>query len=190
MRKVRVWRRWYEDHAMPRKLFFSGTIAGLMLVLLIGTQFTSKKSDIPNSELNNAEDIGNDVSVSMTSKQYNPKKQYMLLKFKVATTTDTAINLNKIKFTATTVSKAGKPKYRVLPFADMPKGSTQEEADSMQGSNNVFVVILTHLKPGFRAVQIQVDNKRQKLIRPLMTLIVPMSKVIVHQILKVIQILK
>lgn len=130
-----------------------------MIVLLIGTRFTPQKSDIPNSELNNAEDIGDDVSVSMTSKQYNQKKRYMLLKFKVSTSAGTAIDLNKIKFTATTVGKAGSPKYRVLPFADMPDNSDLDANDSMQGSNNVFVVVLTHLKPGFRAVQVQVDNK-------------------------------
>lgn len=159
MQKMRIFRRWHEDHAMQRKLIITGTLAGLMIVLLIGTRFTPQKSDIPNSELNNAEDIGDDVSVSMTSKQYNQKKRYMLLKFKVATSSNTAIDLNKIKFTATTVGKAGKPKYRVLPFADMPDASDPDGTDSMQGSNNIFVVILTNLKPGFRAVQVQVDNK-------------------------------
>lgn len=142
--KMKSFHDYWVEHSMQRKLIFVGVIAGMMALLVIGTKLVPEKSKFADSPMNSALSFGQNGSatVKMTGRKYNEDKQYMVINFTVAPDNGAAIDPDNISFKAVTINSAN-VKYQVLPLAD-----------------NHFVVMLTGLEKGYKAVQITATNKQ------------------------------
>lgn len=138
---------WYVEHAMERKLFISGTLVLMMVALLIGTRLTPSKSKFADSRLNQAEAFGenNSATITMLSRQYNAKEKFMVIKFRVANQSNQIIDPKNINLKAQLLD--GKTAtYQVLPLA-----------------NNNFVMVVSNLNKGYRAIRVVAKNEQPDL---------------------------
>lgn len=138
---------WHTEHTMQRKLIISGSLVAIMALLLIGTQTAPKQSRFTNTPLNTQESFGQNSSatIAMTSRKYNAKKHFMVVKFQVQASGSQVINPRAIKLSASTLEKQD-ASYQVLPLA-----------------NNNYVMVISNLKSGYQAIQIVAENKNPDL---------------------------
>ncbi len=146
-KKLAKFYEWHTEHAMQRKLIVSGTLVAIMAALLIGTKTAPKQSRFTNTPLNTQESFGQNSSatIAMTSRQYNAKKHFMVIKFQVQASSGQVINPRSIKLNASTLQHQD-ASYQVLPLA-----------------NNSYVMVISNLKPGYQALQIVATNKNPDL---------------------------
>lgn len=146
-KKLAKFYEWHTEHAMQRKLIVSGTLVAIMAALLIGTKTAPKQSRFTNTPLNTQESFGQNSSatIAMTSRQYNAKKHFMVIKFQVQASSGQVINPRNIKLDASTLQHQD-ASYQVLPLA-----------------NNSYVMVISNLKPGYQALQIVATNKNPDL---------------------------
>lgn len=136
LRKVHDWN---IEHAMQRKLIICGVFIGAMAGLLIGTQLQPQTSKFTDTSLNNPVTVLNNdgIQLSMTSRQYNPDKHFMVIKFNVSSSDGATIDLRKIKFKLAMINPQSDVKYTVIPLA-----------------NNQMVVTIQNLESGYRAIRL------------------------------------
>ncbi len=130
------------EHAMQKKLIITGTILLMMVGLLINTRFVPTKSKFADSSLNTAESFGDNsnATIMMTSRKYNKRQKFMVVKFTVKPNNNQLLDPNNIKFKVTMVNPQP-VKYQVITL-----------------SNNQYVVVLNNLSRGFKAIKITAKN--------------------------------
>lgn len=133
-----------EEHAMQRKLVITGTIVSLMVILLISTRMVPQRSKFTDSSLNTNESFGenSNASIMMTSRKYNKRDKFMVIKFKVTPTNNQLLDPNNIKFNVKMINPQ-QVNYQVISLA-----------------NNQYVLVLNNLSSGYRAIQITAKNKQ------------------------------
>ncbi len=136
--------RWHDEHFKQTKLAISGIIIGIMALLLIGTKLVPAKSKFPDTQIGDAQDFGTDsnASITLTSRKYNSKQHFMVMKFKVKSESGTTIDPSLVKLKAVTLVQQPAT-YTVTPLA-----------------NDHFVVVLDNLKPGYKAVQVKAKYRQ------------------------------
>lgn len=150
-KKFRTWwqgqlrrlHNWNLEHAMQRKLIIVGSMLTIMLALLIGTRLVPQTSKYNDTGLNNYQSLGSnsDVQIAMTSRKYNPEKDFMVVQFNVKSDSGAAIDLQKIKFKLAMIN-VQPVKYTVIPL-----------------TNNQIVVTIRGIKSGYQAIQLKAINK-------------------------------
>lgn len=139
--KMRTFREFLVEHSVQRKLLFVGALVAGMVLLLIGTRLAPQKSDVADSALDSEQPLGSSgaTTIKMTSRSYNAQEKYMMIRFKVHSSQ--VIDPSLIKLEAKTFVSQN-AKYQVLALA-----------------NGSFVVILSNLQSGYRAVQVKASTK-------------------------------
>lgn len=135
-----------EEHYRGRKLFVTGSLLAIMILMVLGTRIGNRTSGEANTPLNEAQTFGGDnqYSLKLKSKAYNPDNDLMVLNFQASndlTSGGNSFNVSDLKFGLKTLGK-NRSTYQVVPL-----------------QNNHIVVLINDLKPGFRGVQIAVGSK-------------------------------
>ena len=141
---VHRWQEWNDDHATVRRLTITGILVVGMAGLFISTKILPGPSQYTTSPLHQAENLGSNGSttVTLTSRAYNPVKNFMVITFKVSADASQALDPNNIAIRVKTLSSA-KVTYQLVPLL-----------------NGRYVVILDNLPHDYRAVQLKVINKQ------------------------------
>lgn len=135
---LRKLRDWHDTHFKQTKLVISGVLIGLMALLLIGTRLVPSKSKYDDTPIGEAQNFGStsDASIVLTSRQYNSKKHFLVMKFKVKADSGSSIDPSLVKLRAVTLVPQ-QATYTVTPLA-----------------NDHFVVVLNNLKSGYKAIRV------------------------------------
>lgn len=142
-KKLKPLRLWWEDNELQRKLFAVGLMVAVLLLLWGGTKFVPQKSNYTSTKLNEPENVGEygNTQMAMTSRQFNAKKHFMIVKFHVSSQNGREVDAKNIKFEVKTVGKH-KVTCQMVPLVD-----------------NNYILILSDLKPGYRAIQLRAIDK-------------------------------
>lgn len=139
------WQAWSDDHAKTIRLGITGCLVLIMAGLFIGAKILPGPSNYASSPVNQPQNLGNNSSttVTLTSRSYNPAKQFMVAKFKVESGNGSQfIDPKNIHVRVKTLN-ADKVTYQLVPLV-----------------NDRFIVILDGLPRNFRAVQLKVINSQ------------------------------
>lgn len=140
---VKPFNRWHQENLLTSKLM---TIAAFLLVLIgifvqarlnapMHSRFTSTPIGEPQTLGQNSGE-----SMAITSRAYNPQKHFMVVKMHASNSTSQPLDPSNVSFKVRAIG------HKKIPVEKIPL------------TNNDYVLILSNLRPGYRAVQIKVTD--------------------------------
>lgn len=134
---------WHQEHLLTAKLSTIGLFLGILLFIFIDARVVAPMhSRYASTPLNEAQTLGKNgqAQMAITSRKYNAKEHFMIVKMHASSSDSQPLDPSNVEIKA---QAFGRKKVPVEKIALL---------------NNDYVLVLSDLKPGYRAVQIKVTN--------------------------------
>lgn len=134
---------WHQENLLKSKLLIVAAFLFVMTFIFVDARISAPMhSKFESTRLNEPQTLGQNSQAAMaiTSREYNSKKDFMVVKMHASSTDSKPLDPDNVKFKA---QAYGKKKIPVQKIAL---------------TNNDYVLLLNDLKPGYRAIQLRVIN--------------------------------
>lgn len=134
---------WHQEHLLAAKLSTIGVFLGILLFIFIDARIAAPMhSRYASTPLNEAQTLGQNgqTEMAITSRKYNAKDHFMIVKMHASSSDSQPLDPSNVKFKAQAFGRKRIPIEKIALL------------------NNDYVLVLSDLQPGYRAVQIKVTN--------------------------------
>lgn len=140
---VRPIGEWHQEHLLASKLSTIGIFLAILLFIFIDARVIAPMhSRYASTPLNEAQTLGENgqTQMAITSRKYNAKQHFMIVKMHASSSDSQPLDPSNVKF-----------KVRAFGHKKIP-------VEKIALLNNDYVLVLSDLQPGYRAIQIKVTN--------------------------------
>lgn len=140
---VKPFSRWHQENLLPVKVMvIAAFVLALSAVFIQARLNAPMHSRFASTPIGEPQTLGQNSGESMaiTSRKYNPKKHFMVVKMHASNSTSQPLDPSNVSFKVRAIG------HKKVPVEKIPL------------TNNDYVLILSNLEPGYRAVQIKVTD--------------------------------